>query len=61
MSLASVKYRLLKKDTLGYITQSESKFFDGLLLAYGVLCLEHRNTFSIPLYPIRTGASMLLT
>ena len=44
---ASVKSRLLKKDALGYITQWESKFFNGLLLAYGMLCLECQNAFSI--------------
>ena len=45
--LASMKYGLFKKDVLGYITQPESKFLEGLLFAYGMLCLECRNAFSI--------------
>ena len=44
---ASVKYGLLEKDALAYITQPELKLFDGLLLAYSVLCLEHWNAVSI--------------
>ena len=46
---ASVKYWRLEKDALGHITKPESKLFGGLLLAYGVLCLECRNAFSISL------------
>ena len=38
---------LTAEKALGYITQLESKFFDRLLLAYGVLCLELRNIFSV--------------
>ena len=55
-----MKYRLLEKDTMDYITLTKSKIFDALLLAYGVPCLECQNASSILLQPVRTGARKLL-
>ena len=43
-----MKYRLLKKEAIGYVLQTESKIFDGLLLTYGVLSLELQ--FGVLLY-----------
>ena len=39
-----MKYRQLKKEAIGYVTQTESMIFDGLLLTYRILSLEIRST-----------------